>query len=119
MTRALLFALLIAGPAWAQAPQGHPSAEEAGRMLRLPENVQLRHSGHVLEAIDSNAFTYIRIASEEGERWLSAPQIAVKPGMLIRFGEGRLFNDFYSRKQNRKFASITFVDRVEIVGSAR
>jgi len=115
MRACLLVFLVLAGPALAQAPPGHPSAEEAGRMLRLPENTQLANSGHVLEVIDSNAFTYIRIASEEGERWLSAPQIALAPGTLIRFGEGRVFHDFYSRKQKRRFSSITFVDRVEIL----
>lgn len=88
-------------------------------MMRLPENAQLRYSGHVLEAIDSNAFTYIRIASDDGERWLSAPKIALAPGTLIRFGEGRTVQDFYSRKQMRRFSSLTFVDRVEILSSPK
>jgi hypothetical protein len=112
----LLAALFWPLAAMADPPPNHPSAEEAARHMNLPSNAEgLRYRGHVLEAFDSNNYTYIHVATEQGEVWLAAPQVNVSPGAAIRYGEGRQVRDFFSRKHHRLFETLTFIDRVEVV----
>lgn len=113
--------LLAALPLRAEPPPGHPSAGQAGEMLGLPGAEAPRpYSGSVLQAINSNQFTYIEVGVEgkSGSRWLAAPRLDLKPGTRIRFGEGRLLAPFYSRKLERSFDAVTFVGPVEIIAPA-
>ncbi len=108
--------LVAAAAAAAPPPPGHPSVEDAERLLQLPsEDVPLRHTGQVIEAIDSNQYTYVQLRQGQATQWLAVPRIEVKPGMWIRYGEGRLMRNWYSRKLKRSFDDILFVSRVEIV----
>jgi hypothetical protein len=115
-TLAVFASLAVSSGARAEPPPNHPSADEAARHMNLPRNVEgLRYRGHVLEAFDSNNYTYIRAATEQGEIWLAAPRIELAAGSDIRFGDGRQVRDFFSRKHHRLFETLTFIDRVELV----
>lgn len=110
---------LAAVPLYAAPPVGHPSTGQAARTLQLPQGDALPYQGKVLQAINSNDYTYIEIASEEGQRWLAAPRVTLKKGAIIRFGEGTLMRDFYSKKLKRTFAAVLFVSIVTPVGKKK
>lgn len=120
--RALLIALglIVATAAFAAPPPGHPSAREAVEMLGVPPSPglpasTLPHTGTVRTARDSNAFTFIEVdietADGRGTRWIAAPLMRIAPGDTIRFDDGRLMRNFYSRKHQISFDTITFVGR--------
>lgn len=122
----LLLSCCIIAPVSAEPPPGHPSAEQAGRLLGLPPARppgELPYAGTVLKAMDSNAFTYIEVreatAAGATSRWIAAPRIAVAPGARIGYDDGRLMTGFHSRKLDITFESITFVNRVAILDGER
>lgn len=108
--------VLVALAAAAAPPPGHPSAEQAGRLLDLPASQP--YQGKVLRALAANAFTYIEVeqvtAAGSGSRWIVAPRIDVQPGARIRFGNGRVMAPFASRKLGISFESVTFVGPISI-----
>jgi hypothetical protein len=113
----ILLGLVAAAQA---APEGHPSTGTAAQALHLPDKGEaLPYRGKVLEAIDSNDYTYIRLATEEGERWLAAPRIALKEGAMVRFGDGTLMSNFYSKKLKRTFDAVLFVSEVKPDGKKK
>lgn len=103
-------------PAWAEPPPGHPTPEEASRTLGIPRQPgPLTRQGRVLESFDSNSYTYILVGSPEGRLWLAAPRVDPMPvGTPIRFSSGTLMKNFFSRKHQRTFEEILFVERVEL-----
>lgn len=102
----------------AAPPPGHPSAEQAIGILgvqgdeKLPVTA-LPNAGVVQSAQDSNAFSYIEVKPDgsTATRWIAAPRVSLSPGDRIRFDEGRMMQNFYSRKLKITFESITFVSR--------
>lgn len=108
------FAATIAAPVLADPPPGHPGTGRAAEILGIPKGVALPHSGRVAEAIDSNDYVYIRVATPDGEAWLAAPRQPVPVGALLRWGDGARMVDFYSRKLHRLFPVVTFVDRLAL-----
>jgi hypothetical protein len=120
--RAWLIALSVAltPHTFAAPPPGHPGAREAVEMLGVPVSPDvsasaLPHVGTVRTARDSNAFTFIEVEIEIGDgrgtRWIAAPLMQIAPGDKIRFDDGRLMRNFYSRKHQITFDAITFVGR--------
>ncbi|HEX9180015.1 MAG TPA: hypothetical protein VF859_06455 [Burkholderiales bacterium] len=115
MKRALLLLLIAATPALSQPPPGHPTPEQAAPYLGLPPAgpaAELSERGVVLEAIDANQYTYIEVLQGERSRWIAAPRVALAKGAVIRFDEGRMMTNFYSRKLRRTFETLMFVNRV-------
>ena len=98
-------------------PPGHPSADESSNMLKLPAAESFPYQGQVLEAINSNSYTYIQvqIKMEHKQLWLAAPRVALRKGQIIRFPAGTLMRNFYSRKLKRTFDGVIFVRTIEIV----
>lgn len=123
MTKALrrlpLLALLATGLAAAEPPPGHPTPEQSGRYLGLPAArpaAELPHEGIVVQAADANQYTYIEVQEGDTSRWIAAPRTVLATGMRIRYDDGRLMTNFYSRMLRRTFETLTFVGRVEPVG---
>lgn len=115
----LLSALLpVVADSSAAPPPGHPSAEQAIKILgaqgdeKLPVTA-LSNAGIVQSAQDANAFSYIEVKPDGSAamRWIAAPRVPLSPGDRIRFDEGRMMQNFYSRKLKITFESITFVSR--------
>jgi len=110
---------LLAANVQSAPPSGHPSTEQAAKALGLPAEGTFSHQGRVLQAINSNNYTYIEVARPEGQRlWLAAPRLVVAPRWRIRFGDGTMMNNFYSKKLKRTFARVIFVPAVEVVAQA-
>ncbi len=110
----LLLLLCSAGVTLAAPPPGHPSVDEAHRALGLdPASDALPLSGVVLEAQDSNAYTYLLIERDGTQEWLAAPRLRVAPGSTVRYAPGRTIANFHSKKLRRTYPSVTFVPRAE------
>lgn len=106
--------LLTAGATLAAPPPGHPSVEQANRALGLDQaSDALPLSGTVLEAEDSNNYTYLLIERDGAQQWLAAPRLRVAPGNTLRYAPGRTIANFHSKKLRRTYPSVTFVPRAE------
>ena len=115
----LLFAALASFNLMAAPPPGHPSPEQARDMLmpdKPPAPSELPNQGKVLTAIDANDFTYIEVEHRGAREWIAAPKMAVKPGSMIRYEEGSIMTNFYSKLLQRTFATVMFVGHVAVVG---
>lgn len=115
--RPIMAALLLGSVTLhAEPPPGHPGVEEAERMLQLPKRRGiLPHAGEVIAARDSNGYTYVQVTHGDGSRWLAVPRTALAPGMQIRYGDGRVFHNWYSRKLQRSFDAVLFVGDIQIL----
>ncbi len=103
--------------AQAEPPPGHPSVGEAHDHLQIPLN-ELSHQGRVLQSIPSNDYVYLEVSrAEGGNLWLAAPRAAVPVQSYIRYGDGAVMKNFFSRKHKRTFDELMFVDRIQLLGN--
>lgn len=109
--------LSLASLAHAAPPPGHPSVDQAQRMIHVPNDADLVHQGRVLQAISSNDYTYIEVTTDDkgGTRWLAAPNMELAVNSQIRYGDGAVMKDFFSRKHKRTFHEVWFVDEVKVL----
>ncbi|KAF0191679.1 MAG: hypothetical protein FD165_1402 [Gammaproteobacteria bacterium] len=87
--------------------------EERRQAPSTPARSALPFHGRVLEVVQTGAYTYLRIAGDDGERWLAGPQIDLAVGDHVQFSRGVEMVNFYSRTLQRDFAAIRFVERLE------
>lgn len=122
---AILLAASLSSSAFAASPAA-PKDPHAGMML--PGNPQggmgapmmaLNQQGTVLSSIDVPQYTYIEVRQDKQSRWLAASTVAVKKGDVIRFDDGMLMTNFYSKSLKRTFPSISFVNKVEVGGKRK
>lgn len=110
--------LMVATAAHAGPPPGHPSVGQAHNHLQVPAGEALRYQGQVMQSIPSNDYVYLEVSKPEGgSRWLAAPREAVPVQSYIRYGEGRVMRNFYSRKHKRTFAELMFVEKIQQLGN--
>jgi hypothetical protein len=112
---AMLVALSCSAGALAAPPPGHPSPVEAQEMLapermRTPEN--LPNEGRVVSVINANEYTYMEIDSGQGAVWLAASLNDLQPGSVVRYDQGVVMNNFYSKLLKRTFPQVMFVNFV-------
>lgn len=116
----LLLAMLASIHAMAAPPPGHPSPEQARDMLmpdKPPAAAELPNQGKVVSSIDANDFTYIEVDRGGRTEWIAAPRMALKAGSTIRYEDGSVMTDFYSKLLKRNFPSVMFVGHVAVVGN--
>ncbi len=89
-----------------QAERQRQQRSEAPRSLFLPNR------GRVMEVINTPAYTYVKVSDGGVERWLAAPVMALRPGMVIRYGQGVEMRGFYSQALSRRFERIWFISAV-------
>ncbi|MCK9283780.1 MAG: hypothetical protein M0P39_05805 [Rhodocyclaceae bacterium] len=114
----LLFAQTLI--ALAAPPAGHPSPQQVQDMLmpdKAPSARELPHRGKVKQSIDANEFTYIEVVEGKDIRWIAAPKMAVKPGSSIRYEDGSVMTNFYSKLLKRSFESVMFVGHVAVTAA--
>ena len=95
----------------AAPPTGHPPVDNASAASR-PAATRLTQKGEVLSVIDAPGYTYIEVKQGGKKQWLAAQTVAVKKGDEIRFDDGAVMSNFYSKTLKRTFPKITFVDQV-------
>ncbi len=65
-------------------------------------------SGKVLETMDSGGYTYVLLATEDGERWVAAPKTVITVGQTAAFASGMVMRDFKSETLGRTFDELVF-----------
>ena len=106
----------LVSPLMAAPPPGHPTLQQAASRIGLDQPAQLSERGEVLQTIDSNSYTYIRLRRPDAsEIWLAAPRLSLSPGQQIRYAPGVLMQNFFSKKHRRTFAQIWFVGPVQLI----
>ena len=71
--------------------------------------------GKVLSTIDASIYTYIELTENGKNIWIAAPTVKVKKGDTIRFSDGAVMTNFFSKSLNRTFPSVVFVGKAEVV----
>jgi hypothetical protein len=71
-------------------------------------------SGKVLETMDAGGYTYVRVASGDGEVWAAGPQTSIKVGDTVSFPRGMEMRSFRSDKLDRTFERIAFVNSITV-----
>jgi hypothetical protein len=64
--------------------------------------------GTVLEAKDVSQYTYLRLATDQGETWAAVYRTAVKVGAKVTVQHATALHTFHSRELNRDFETIWF-----------
>jgi len=99
--RLALAALLVAGSAFLPV---------AGSALAGPLPTPFR--GTVSEVIVTGEYMFIRVKTAKGEEWIAATEQPLAAGNSIAWSEGASMPNFHSKRLNRTFDTITFVDVV-------
>ena len=81
--------------------------------------VAMSQQGTVLSTINVPQYTYIEVRLGKDSRWLATTTVSVKKGDVIRFDDGMMMRNFYSKTLKRTFPSIAFVSRVEVGGGKK
>jgi len=89
-----VFATSLVSTAWAQ---GNPSA---------PQGISIH--GEVLEVMDVDAFTYLRLKTKDGETWAAVSKAPVKKGAEVTIENGVVMNNFESKSLKKTFDRIVF-----------
>ncbi len=90
----------VAAPSKQQVPAAKlaaPAQEAAGQL-----------TGTVLESHDSAGYTYVRLKTEDGERWAAVAQAKVVKGQTVKVDVQMMADNFESKTLNRKFDTIAF-----------
>lgn len=75
-------------------------------------------SGELIETVNANKFTFVKIKTLNGEVWAAGPMIEVKVGDQLSFDGKTPMKSFYSKSLNKTFDIIYFVNSFTINGSA-
>jgi len=112
-----LLILFAAVAAPAAPPPGHPTPSQAMDLLmpdKPPAPAELPNQGKVIGSMDANEFTYIEVERGGAAEWIAAPKMVVKPGSTIRYEDGSVMTNFYSKLLKRTFSSVMFVSHVAV-----
>ena len=110
--------LYLAFASVAAPPPGHPTPAQSMDILmpdKPPAPAELPNQGKVVGSMDANDFTYIEVERGGVREWIAAPRMALKPGSSIRYEEGSVMTNFYSKLLKRTFPSVMFVGHVVVV----
>lgn len=98
--RALSLCLLIAAPfSTASLAAGSPT-------LAAPTSAVV--SGEVLEVIDVDSYTYLRLKTSQGETWAAVNTSAVKKGAKVTVENAMVMDNFESKTLKKTFKTIVF-----------
>ena len=75
---------------------------------------ELHRNGKVLNSIDAGIYTYIELNENGKPIWIAAPTIKVKNGDTVRFTEGAVMSNYFSKTLNRTFESVIFVGKAVV-----
>ena len=93
----------------ADLPPGHPAVTPGTK------TVAVNHSGTVLEAIPAAGYVYLHVKGADGDEWLAATAVDVKPGAKVRWNDGMVMKNFTSKTLKRTFPAVRFVEVLEPV----
>lgn len=64
--------------------------------------------GKVVEAMDVESYTYVRLQTKTGEAWAAVPKAPIKVGSEVTVEGNTVMTNFESKSLNRKFDRIVF-----------
>jgi hypothetical protein len=64
--------------------------------------------GEALEVVTVDAYTYVRLKTAEGDKWVAVSRAAIKKGEKITVENASMMPNFESKSLNRKFERIWF-----------
>ena len=109
-TLSILLALILSGPALAAEP-AKPANPHGDMGMSGPA---LTQSGKVVSTIDVPTYTYVEVSQGKQTLWLAALTTSVKKGDTVRFDEGMVMENFYSKGLKRTFPKIVFVSNLVV-----
>jgi hypothetical protein len=125
---ALSATLLAAEPATPPNPTtppnphaGLPNPHTGMKMpaVTAPQEIPLTQQATVISTINVPQFTYIEAMQDKKTIWLATSSTTLKKGDVIRFDDGAIMENFYSKTLKRNFPSILFVNRVVVSGDKK
>lgn len=80
----------------------------AGLAFAGPTEGRKTLRGKVVQTLDAGQYTYVLIASKEGERWAAVVKTALKKGAKVSVVEDTVMENFESKALGRKFDRVVF-----------
>ena len=93
----------------AQMPSGHPATGGMGG------GADGMRSGKVISHIDTSQYVYLEVNENDKTVWIAAPMVSVKDGDSVRFSNGMVMTNFYSKSLDRTFPAVIFSGGVQVV----
>jgi len=111
----ILVLSLFSVSAIAATPSSQASVGRTTDKMQLAAaNDQMPRKGKVLSSIDASIYTYIELTENGKTVWIAAPTVKVKKGDMVRFSDGAVMTNFFSKSLNRTFESVVFVGKAEV-----
>jgi len=118
----MLLSVLLCGALGATSTLAQPAplraSEPSAKPMPLPATgtkpAAAMESGKVLETMNAASYTYARVQTPTGEKWIAGPQTTVKVGDTVTWPLGNEMKDFASKTLGRTFDSIAFVGRIAV-----
>jgi hypothetical protein len=98
---------------WATAAEAAAAKQRAS--AQAARTADLPNEGVVREIVNTEVYSYIRVAGEDGDRWIASSRLDCPVDRRIRYSRGTEMTGFHSRALGRDFASILFVEGAECV----
>ncbi len=80
----------------------------AGPMPAAPAAASSVVSGEVLESMDVDMYTYIRLKTKDGETWAAVGKTQIKKGATVTIQNAMTMRNFESKSLKKTFPSIVF-----------
>ena len=87
--------------AWAAQPMTQPAQQ-------APAAAAPSVQGEVLETLDADVYTYLKLKTKQGEVWAAVNKAPVKKGAQVTIENPMLMTNFESKTLKRKFDKILF-----------
>jgi hypothetical protein len=104
--KTLVILLTAAALAACAKPAAPPKAAAAAPHAPIGSNQSIQ--GKVAERLDAGGFTYLRLETAAGDRWLVTSPVEVKVGEKVSASSGMVVEKFESKSLNRTFDNIIF-----------
>ncbi len=98
--------LVLAGPIVAVAQEEPSTPPATTATAPLLDGISLH--GTVIETMNSNGFTYIRLDTTQDKIWVAIPETLIKTGQTVTCEPGRTMKNFLSKTLNRTFDAVVF-----------
>lgn len=99
---------------WYQKAAAQGNADAMRRLENANAKSSLPRNGKALSSLDAGIYTYIELTENGNTIWIAAPTIKVKEGDIIRFSDGAVMSNYYSKSLNRTFESVIFVGKAVV-----
>ncbi len=93
------------------APAARPTPPVAAKATQTPD---VTRRGKVLEAIDTEGYTYVRMDYCGQEAWVAGPKTALPVGAIVKMPEGIVSTNFESKALGRTLEALLMVDWFEV-----